>query len=405
MSQHFIIVGAGQAGLQVADSLRKEGFEDRITLFGDETTLPYQRPPLSKKYLEGSVNDDRLLIRPATFYEKNDVTVELGKHIDQIDRGRHEIVLDDGSRVHYDKLALTTGARVRELPLPGADDPRVMYLRSLKDSRRIRSALEDAERVVVVGGGFIGLEFAAIARGLKKMVTVVEAQQRLMERAVSEKISAYFQQLHESHGVDFALSAGVETISCGSVVGVGLANGTTLEADLVVVGIGVEPNLELADGAGLEVDGGIVVDEYVTTSDPDIVAAGDCTMHRNAALDVSHRLESVQNAIGQAKIAASSMLGKRNAYREWPWFWSDQYDKKLQMIGISRGFDQHVLRGDPESGTFSVFYFKAGEFLAADSVSAPLDHMICRKLCASGVTLDPAQAADQDFDLKSLVQS
>lgn len=396
----YVVVGAGQAGLQVCDSLRRAGYAGPLVLVGDEPELPYQRPPLSKKYLTGDVEDARLLFRPANFFEKNAIETRLGVRVTVLDRERRALSLEDGTALPYARLALTTGTRVRPLPVPGAELDGVVYVRSLADGRTLRERLARAERLVVVGGGFIGLEVAAIGRTLGKRVVVVEALERLMARAVSPRVSDYYAALHREHGVDVRLGTGVAAVhAAGAALEVETSDGQHLSADLVVAGIGVVPNVELAQAAGLECRNGIVVDVHARTSDPDIVAAGDCTMHFNGFLEREFRLESVQNAVDQAKVAALTLCGQDASYRQVPWFWSDQYDQKLQMAGIGMPHDEAVVRGEIGRDGFSVFYFRDGTLVGADSVNRPAEHMACRKLLDAGVRLTPAQAGDAGFDL------
>ncbi|MBI2799768.1 MAG: FAD-dependent oxidoreductase [Gammaproteobacteria bacterium] len=400
----IVVVGAGQAGLQVVDSLRRGGYTDALTLIGDETWLPYQRPPLSKKFLLEEMDPARLYFRPAAHFSKQDVTLRLGVSVTRLNRTTCELTLSDGSTVHYDRLALATGTRVRTLPVPGADDPRVCYLRGLDDAVRVKARLVETSRVVIVGAGFIGLEIAAVARALGKEVTVIEAQGRVMPRVVAPLVSAYFQRVHESHGVRVMTDAQVQAVvNSGAGLAVRLRDATEIPAELIIVGIGVVPNTELAAAAGIICDSGIVVDEFARTNDPAIVAAGDCTRHRNTLFAEPHRLESVQNAVDQAKVAAASLLDVPVAYAQVPWFWSDQYDVKLQMTGISTGYDELVLRGVPESGAFSVFYYAGERLLAVDSINRPVDHMVARRWLLAGTKIAKHSAADVAVDLKSVI--
>lgn len=401
----YIVIGGGQAGLQVCDSLRKLGYEGELLLIAEEPVLPYQRPPLSKHYLGGELDATRLSFRPASHYEKLRVELRLGLRVTSIDRERREVVCSDGSRVPYGRLALTTGTRVRELTCAGADHPAVCYVRTLADSDRLRAALDVARRLVVVGGGFIGLEVAAIARKQGREVVVIEALDRLMARAVSPQISDFYAGLHRDHGVDLRLSTGVTAIEpAASGVHVLIDGDGACPADVVVAGIGVVANDEIAAAAGLECRNGIVVDVCARTSDPLIVAAGDCTMHMNGFLGRELRLESVQNAVDQARVAASTMCGRPEPYNQVPWFWSDQYDVKLQMAGIGMPCEHSVLRGDPAAGGFSYFYFRDGRLCGADSANRPADHMACRRLLAQGTMITPAQVGDEGVDLMQIAR-
>jgi len=403
--QPIIIVGGGQAGLQVIDSLRRGGFDDGLVLIGDEATLPYQRPPLSKQYMSGEMADERLLFRPESYYEKQNVEVVLGTRVSEIDTVARTLKLDAETR-GYSKLALTTGASVRRLPVPGAETDGVCYLRSLEDARAIRDKLTAGpQRVVAIGGGFIGLEIAAAARELGQTVTVVEALDRLMARVVAPLVSDYFVEMHRSRGVEVMLNAMVARIDAaadGTVIVV-LADGREIPADIVIVGIGSLPHCELAEAAGLECDNGVVVDEFAQTSDPNIVAAGDCTMHKNLRFDRTHRLESVQNAVDQAKIAAATLLGQHKPYDTVPWFWSDQFDAKLQMAGTSADSERYIVRGSVAEGAFSAFYFRNDGLIGVDSINRPADHLVARKLLAAGIVVPDEMIADLDQNLKSLL--
>ena len=402
MSETFIVIGAGQAGLQICDSLRKEGFAGDLLLIGDEATPPYQRPPLSKQYLEGDLDRDRLPFRPANFFEKNNIKLLLGRPVTTVDLPQKTIALGSESYA-FDKLAFATGTRVRRLPIPGGDLPGVHYLRTIEDADGIQRDLAQASSLIAIGGGFIGLEIASVARKNDLDVTVIEAQSRLMERAVSPIVSDYFAKLHTEHGVSLLLNTTVESIEKQAAgFNVYLSHGEQLSADMIVAGIGALPNVELAQQAGLECNNGIVVDNLGRTSVPDVYAAGDCTLHHNSKLDVYHRLESVQNAVDQAKTVAASMLGISKPYVQIPWFWSDQYDKKLQMVGRSQDADETVVRGEQASGSFSVFYFKQEKLIGVDSVNQAKDHMLGRKVLNNDIPLTSAQAADSSLDLKTV---
>jgi 3-phenylpropionate/trans-cinnamate dioxygenase ferredoxin reductase component len=403
----FVVVGAGQAGLQVCDSLRKLGYPGELVLIGAEASPPYQRPPLSKKFLTGDLEAERLYFRPASYYSKLDITLLLGQEVRRIDRQQHEVEFADGRRLAYAKLALTTGARIRPLQCPGAELADIFYIRTLDDSLRLRARLADVSHVTIVGGGFIGLEVAAMARSLGKQVVVLEALDRLMARAVSPSVSDYFAALHRDRGVDLRLSCAVAALQAegNGTLRVITDQGQEFATDLLVVGIGVLPNTELAADAGLECRNGIVVDVHARTADPDIVAAGDCTLHYNGFLARQIRLESVQNAVDQAKVAAGSMVGHAESYVQVPWFWSDQYDVKLQMAGIGMPFDDCIERGARADGNFSIFYFRAGRLVGADSINRPVDHMACRKLLAQGTMVTPAELGREDVDLMQLART
>ena len=400
----MVIVGAGLAGLTVAETLRTEGYEGPITLLGDEPCGPYHRPPLSKGYLLGDTQEAQLVMRAPELMAKKNITLKVGAGVTAIDRAAKQLTLADGSKLAYDCLALCTGSRLRPLPLAGADLNGVFGLRSLADSKAIAAALETAQSVVVIGGGFIGLEVAAAARKKGKAVTVLEAADRLMARVVAPLISQFYFDLHAGNGVEVVLGAMVSELvgRDGHIAAVKTRDGREFAADLLIVGIGILPNAELAQAAGIECDGGIVVDACSRSSDAAIVAAGDCTARRTEDGGL-RRLESVQNAVEQGKSAAFALLGRERAFNAAPWFWSDQYEVKLQMVGLTAGFDQVVTRGDPANRKFSAFYYKAGKLIAIDSLNQPAEHMSGRKLFEKGVFPTPQQAADTGFALNALL--
>ncbi|MCF8478925.1 MAG: FAD-dependent oxidoreductase [Rhodospirillum sp.] len=400
-----VIVGAGQAGYQVAEALRQDGYEGAITLIGDEPEVPYQRPPLSKAYLLGETDRLRLKFRTEEYYAEHAIVTHLHVSAVSIDRTARTVTLSDGTVKPYGALVLATGARARPLPVPGADLAGVHMLRTLKDIDRIQADMATTEDTVVIGAGFIGLEFAAVARKLGKAVTVVEAAPRVMGRVVSPTLSAYFTQVHEGHGATILCGAQVSALTGeGShVTGVTLADGQTIPAGLVVVGIGVIPNEDLAKAAGLACDNGIVVDIQGRTEDPFIYAAGDVALHEHPFAGKKLRLESVQNAADQGRSVAAAIAGIDRPHDAVPWFWSDQYDIKLQMTGLREEGDQEVLRGEMDSGKFSLFHFRDGVLRAVDSVNKPADHIQARKLLASGISPTPEQAGDVGFKLKDLL--
>ncbi|SLN62982.1 NAD(P)/FAD-dependent oxidoreductase [Oceanibacterium hippocampi] len=400
-----VVVGAGQAGYQVADSLRREGFDGPVALVGEEPHLPYQRPPLSKSYMLGDLARERLSFRNEDYYGKHNIALRLGTRVTAIERSSRQVRLVDGTTLPYSHLVLATGARVRRLPVPGADLAGVFDLRSLDDSDRIKAALARAADVVVIGAGFIGLEFAAAAAKLGKRVRVLEALPRVMARVLSPELSDFFTALHRGHGVDIACGMAVNAITgeSGAVSAVACADGSSHKAELVLVGIGVVPETALAEAAGLTIDNGIVVDGHGRTSDPAILAAGDCAAVEHPFTGRRIRLESVQNAADLGRTVAATIAGHDRPYVTVPWFWSDQYDVKLQMVGLQDGCDRTVLRGDPALGKFSLFHFRGTELRAIDSVNRAGDHLQGRKLLAAGVSPTPDQAADPDFPLKSLL--
>jgi 3-phenylpropionate/trans-cinnamate dioxygenase ferredoxin reductase subunit len=399
-----IIVGTGQAGFQTAASLRAEGYQEPITLIGEEPHIPYQRPPLSKGFALGQQDIESIELRPRKFYQDHRIDLITGKNVTAIDRIAKQVTMESGGRVPYERLVLAVGARNRLLPVKGAELDGVLYLRSLDEALVVKERLKNAQEVVVIGGGFIGLELAAVASTLGKSVTVLEALPRLMSRVVAPIISEFYQELHSSRGVNILCGLTVSEIagSGGKVRAVVLSDGTRYPADLVLVGVGVVPNVELARDAGLRISNGIAVDETLQTDDENIFAIGDCAEHPCVFAGVRIRLESVQNAADQAQCVAATIAGRRNRYRALPWFWTDQFDIKLQMAGISQGHDRIVTRGNRESRKLSVFYFRENQLVAIDSINRPLDHMIGRKLLAGGVPLTPEQAADENVDLKKL---
>ena len=380
MNETCVIIGAGQAGAQAAHSLRQSGHEGGIVMLGDEAHPPYQRPPLSKKYLSGELEAERLWLRPAEFYETNHIDLKLGTSVSSIDREAGKVVCADGSTVDYDKLLLATGTRPRMLSLPGFDLPGVQPLRTLADVDRLRALMAVPRRIVIVGGGYVGLEVAAVARGLGHEVMVLESQVRVLNRVVAPELSDFFQALHTSRGVvlRFGVSAaGVE--GDGQVEAVRLTSGERIECDLVLVAVGAVPNTELAEAAGLAVEDGISVDASCRTSDPAIFAAGDCTRFPAARYGRTIRLESVQNAIDQAKAAANAIIGKDVTYDPVPWFWSDQYEVKLQIAGLSQMHEETKLVGEPASGSFYIAYLRDERLLAVDSIAHPRSHMMARR--------------------------
>jgi 3-phenylpropionate/trans-cinnamate dioxygenase ferredoxin reductase subunit len=400
------IIGAGQAGLQVAASLRELQHAGRIVLVGDEPHLPYQRPPLSKGYLLGEAQEAQLALRPSAFFEKFGIELRTGRRALAVDRRRKRVGLDDDSVVEYDQLVLATGARNRPLSVPGAELQNVFYLRTLDESALLRANMAAAKSVVVVGAGFIGLEFAAAAVKQGLDVTVLDVADRPMARALSRTMSSLFQREHEKLGIRLRFGTQVVRLfgEHGRVRAVETADGTQLRADLVVIGIGVIPNVELAAACELTVDDGIVVDEHLQTSDPQISAIGDVAAHVNHhAQGRRVRLESVQNASDQARCIALRIVGKPAPYQAVPWFWSHQAHLKLQMAGLPSPGCEEVLRGDPDAGNCSVFLFCGGALVCVESLNRPVDHMIARRLLASGAALTPAQAADASLDLKSLL--
>ena len=401
MNETIVIAGAGHAAGQCAATLRQKRFAGKIVMFGNEAWLPYQRPPLSKKYLAGDIEAERLFVKPQSFYD--DIDVQLNTNVESIQLNEKTVCVAGNESVAFDKLVIATGSRPRPLPVAGMNLDGVHYLRSIDDVDRIRARVSAGMNIVVVGAGYIGLEVAAVAAQLKLNVTVVETEDRVMRRVVSEAVSDFYQRIHDDNGVTIRLSTSLQRMSgASSVQGVILDTGEEIPADLVIVGIGIEPNLELADHAGLEINNGIVVDDRCRTRHPDIYAIGDCTFHPNSVLGRSLRLESVQNALEQAKVAAANICGEDVRYAQVPWFWSDQYDLKLQIAGLSSGYDDTVLRGDPDSGSFACFYLRDNRLIAVDAVNKPREFVQSKLLIAEGRPVDKTQLFDEDVQLKDL---
>jgi 3-phenylpropionate/trans-cinnamate dioxygenase ferredoxin reductase component len=405
MSGKLIIVGAGQAAAQAVQSLRAEGFSAPITLIGEEAYAPYQRPPLSKAYLLGSFERERLFLKAEAFYREAGCEMTLNTRVAAIHRPEKTVELSDGRKLAYDKLLLTTGTRVRKLKCPGAELPGVHYLRDIADVDGLQAVFAAGKRIAIVGGGYIGLEVAAVGakRGLD--VTVFEAMDRLMARSVSTPLSDFYAAEHQKAGVKLALRTGVEAIEgdgkVASKVKAVRAGGKSYDADIVLVGIGVLPNDELATQAGLASEDGIVVDRNGMTGDPAIFAAGDCTRHIGRE-GTAIRLESVQNAIDQAKHCALAIVGRPKIYSEVPWFWSDQFDLKLQIAGMARPGDQLVLRGDPAQRKFAVFHLRDGVVAAVEAVNAAPEYLVGKRLIAEGAKIAPEKLTDLSVPMKQM---
>jgi 3-phenylpropionate/trans-cinnamate dioxygenase ferredoxin reductase component len=399
-----LIVGAGHAGFQLAASLRQHGFAEPIRLLNDEAHLPYQRPPLSKAYLKGGGAPDSLMFRPDKFYRDQNIELIADRAV-AIDRDKHRVLLGSGAALDYGHLVLATGARNRLLDIPNANLEAVRYLRILDESELLRQRLAPGQRVVVIGAGFIGLEFAATARAKGLEVDVLELGTRVMARAVTAEISEFFQERHAAAGIRIHL--GVQATSIESdgadVTGVSLSDGRHIPADLVVVGVGVLPNVELAAEAGLPVAAGIIVNEQLVTADPDISAIGDCALFASPRFGAPLRLESVQNATDHARCVAARLTGDAKTYDGLPWFWSDQGPDKLQIAGLTTGYDHVAVRGNPAEGSFSVFCYKSGHLVGIESVNRAGDHVFGRRVLVSSRSVTPEQAMDTGFDLKGLL--
>ena len=405
----IVIVGASHAGFQAAASLRQTGYDGGIVLIGDEPVRPYQRPPLSKDYLDGKIGFDLLLMRPEAFYRDHRIGFLPGTRVAAIDRAAKAVQLAGGDRLGYGHLVLAAGARNRVPPLPGVELDGVCYLRTLAETEELRQRLAAAQHIVVIGAGFIGLEFAAVARAKGKAVHIVELTDRVMGRVVAVRTSHFFAEAHRRTGVEFSFGAQVVRIAghatgpaSGRVDHVELASGERLRADLVLVSVGVVPNGELAADAGLAVANGVVVDEQLLTADPAISAIGDCASFPcRHAEGTPTRLEAVQNAADHARCVADRIVGKPRPYTALPWFWTEQGKLRLQIAGLTVGHDQTVLRGDLESGAFSIFCYRGGTLVGIESINRPADHAHARRILSAGGQVSPEQAADDSFDLRA----
>lgn len=401
----IVVIGAGQAGVQAAESLRDAGWAGPVTLVGDESPLPYQRPPLSKEYLLGKASADSVTLRGEAFYADRGITLLTGCRAAKPAPERRVVALDDGRELPYEHLVLATGTRPRPLPVPGAELEGVLSLRTLADAQELQGRLRQARHVVIVGAGFIGLEVAAACRALGVQAVVIEAAGLVMGRAVTPDTSAFFADRHRRDGTPILLGCGVAELlgQDGRVVAVRTSDGVTLAADVVVMGVGVVPNAELAEAAGLATDNGIVVDTYLRTTDPHISAIGDCAAFPDARTGLRVRLESVQNAADQARCLAARLTGTPRPYGAVPWFWSYQGDLRLQIAGLSAGHDGSIVRRGRDSSAFSVFCFRGDTLVAVESVNSPADHMAARRLLSAGLSPRPEEVADPDFTLRSYV--
>jgi len=405
MPEHFLIIGGGQAAAQAVQTLRQEKFSGSITIVGEEAYPPYQRPPLSKKYLAGELSVERLYLKPISHYKNKDVTMRLGEKVTALEPEKSRVVLENGQTITFSRLLLATGSHVRKLQIPGEDLDGIHYLHTIKDADAIAEGLKRGSQLVIVGAGYIGLEVAAVAIKRGVAVTVLEALDRVMARVVSPEISNFYLDYHQKRGVNILCNTAVTRFSGkNKVERVETADGKHFPCDRVIVGIGVEPAVELAEAAGLACNNGILVDEFARTQHPDIFAAGDCTNHPNHQTGARVRLESVHNAIEQAKTAASNMLGKPKRYEDVPWFWSDQYDLKLQIVGLSEGYDQVVIRGEPSQETFAAFYFRAGKIIAINAVNSPREFMLGKKLISQEKTIAPKKLANQALNFMDLAK-
>ncbi|MCS5566555.1 MAG: FAD-dependent oxidoreductase [Pseudomonadales bacterium] len=399
----IVIVGGGHAAGQAAASIRQEGYDAELILIGAEPHIPYQRPPLSKQYLAGEQPLDKVLLRPEKFYVDRTIDLRTGITVENIDRDGQFVACSDGSLVAYDQLLLATGSRARRPDLPGIDLGGVHTLRSIADVDKIRTDMENASHLVIIGGGYIGLEVASVAKSKEMQVTILEMEDRILQRVTHPAMSAFYHELHRAKGVNIKTNSRVTAfVGDGWVNEVVCADGTSVDADLVIVGVGVVPNVELAAEAGLACDNGIVVDERCATGDSAIFAAGDCTNHPNKLLDRRLRLESVPNAMEQSRVAASNLTGGDKKYASIPWFWSDQYDLKLQMVGFSSDADESITRGAPETHEFAMFHYRGGKIIAAEAVNSPREFLVAKQLI--GKFIDPNTLSNPEVDLKSLIE-
>ncbi len=400
-----VIVGAGHGGAQVAAMLRQLKFDGSILLIGEEPDLPYERPPLSKEYFSGEKDFERILLRPEPFWAERNITLRLGERVSAVDPGAHQITTQTGDVVAYGKLVWATGGSPRALPVPGATLDGVFGVRTRADADGIKLAARDGDRVVVIGGGYIGLEAAAVLAKAGKHVTVLEALKRVLARVAGEDISRFFEAEHRAHGVDIKLNARVEAIEGEDhATGVRLSDGQVIPADFVIVGIGIAPSVEPLIAAGAKGGNGVLVNEHCATSLPDIYALGDCAAHENAyAEGAVIRLESVQNANDQGRTVARHICGAPAKYDAVPWFWSNQYEIRLQTIGLSTGHDATIVRGNPDEKAFSVIYLRTGRVIALDCVNAPADYAQGRLLIVRQVLADETDLANPEIELKSLM--
>ena len=402
--ENLLIIGAGQSAFQCISTLKKEGYSGSITLVGEEDHLPYQRPPLSKGFLEDSISKERLYFKKLEFFTENKVQLYLGLSAERLEIDNQKVYLSDNSELEFDKLVFATGSRVRYLDFPGSELKSIFYLRDLDDAEAIKKDLETSENLVIIGAGYIGLEAAAIAAKKNKKVTIIEMADRVMNRTVDPQISEYYLNLHKSYGVKFHFNTSLETINeVSNSLEVVCSDGTEVKADSVLIGAGVVPNIELAEEAGIYCDNGIIVDEFGQTNFENIYACGDCTNHPNKILNKNLRLESVHNAMEQAKTVASSVMNNPMEYNQVPWFWSDQYDHKLQIVGLSGDHDAVTMRGNVNDAKFMLFYTKDEELIAVDAINNPKEFLISRKLVANKVKIKPKVISDLNTNLNDLI--
>ena len=402
MKKRVVIIGAGHGGVQAASTLREEGFEGEIIMISDELDAPYQKPPLSKGYLQGKQNAQAILFRSENYYNDNAIDLKLGVRVAKIDSEKNEINLSDGAVIAYNYLIIATGACNRRLRFNGHIAEKVYYLRNFSDAKMIEEKINPASHIVIIGGGFIGLELAALAVEKNKKVTVIETEDRLMKRVLPETLSKVFYETHVAHGVEMILGVSVVDIIDGKKIK--LSDGNEIDADLILAGIGVIVESELTENSGVLFNNGIVVNPFQQTNIENIYAIGDCANHYNPFAKKSLRLESVQNAVDQAKVAAAHIVEKPFEYNTVPWFWTNQYHLKLQMAGISFGFDEAIIRQSPKPECFSVYYFKEEKLIGVDSLNRPADHLNARKLLTAGISPSKMEVADFEFNLSGLLK-
>jgi len=400
---NIVIIGAGQAAGQCIMSLKKMGNENPIVLIGEESHPPYQRPPLSKSYLEGKVGLERVYMKDKEFYEENGVEFLANTLVTKIDRENNKILTSNEKEISYEKLVICTGSRVRKIDIGKKDLNNVFYLRTIDDVNSLKESIKDSKNISIIGAGYIGLEVAAVANGLGMNVSVFEMADRSMNRTVDPEISYYFENLHKEKGVAFHFNSQIKEFNGeGLISSIKIKDGTQIDTDILVIGIGILPNQELAEESGLDCDNGIIVDNRGKTSDPSIFSCGDCTNHPNKFLNKRIRLESVQNALEQSKVVAANLVGVDKTYEEIPWFWSDQYDQKLQIVGMPDQYDE-IVRRDSQVG-FSLFYLKESTIISVTTVNNPREFLICKKLVEKKVKISSDILKDESKDLNELVK-
>ena len=401
--QKIIIIGGGQAGCQTATSLRALGFLGEISIYCSENYLPYQRPPLSKKFLLGELDKERLFFKPEKFYRDNNINFFLNSYVAKIEKENKKIFLNNNEEDSYDKLVIATGTKPREIDVDKDSAKNIFYLRSIDDVLEIKGEVQSSKKVAIIGGGYIGLEVAAILKKLGLSVIIIEMAGRILERVTSQIISDFYTKVHNEEGVKILTNTSVERITKKSKDMEILTNNGPISADFIVVGIGVIPCDELASESGLKVQNGILVNEFCETSEKDIYSAGDCTVHPNSYYNRDIRLESVHNAIEQGKTVASSIMNKKEPYNQIPWFWSDQYDLKLQIAGLCIDYDDIIVRGNSDSRSFAVFYMKNNYMIASDCINCPGEHMMSRKIISDKIIVDKNRLSDDSIPIKEVI--